>query len=325
MAHVTILGAGAYGTAFATLLVANGHTVTLWCYEPEVAEGINRSNHNKRYLGGCDLPPSIQATPDIAQALNKAQWVFEAVPLKHLRAVLCSARPHLKDTQKIAFLSKGIEQESLFLPTQVAQDLGFDPRYMAVVSGPNFAKDLAYRALSATVIACEDTQLGAQLSSMIASTYLLPSMSSDIIGVQLAGALKNVITIGIGIARGSGCAENTVAALLTWGLDEIGQVIVSCGGQVETMYGLAGCGDLFLTALGSQSRNGRLGMLLGQGKSINEALQIIGVEPEGINTVISLQRMLYKRNLSLPLCSGIADILQGEKSSQELFDQLWNT
>lgn len=309
---VAVLGAGAWGTAWATLLANNGYAVSLWCYEPDVVAEIDATGINKRYLPSITLPSGITPTHDLAQALDGATVVFEAVPVAFLRSILVAAKPLVAPTVPWVMLSKGIEQRTLNLPLQVIADVLGAATPTAVVSGPTFAKELAQKSISAATLASTDVALTKQLIHQLNNDYMTLHLSDDPIGVQVGGAVKNVIALAVGMAHGAGYGHNTTAYLITMGLVEVGALAQVLGGKKETLYGLSGLGDLVLTCTGEQSKNLRVGTMLGSGKTFEQVRQEVPVLPEGVNTVESVRELARKHSLPLPLCLGVhACMFQG--------------
>ena len=322
MKKVSILGAGAWGTAVACLLADNGYQVIVWCHEPAVADAINSTRINERYLPGVKLLPLIQATADLQEAIAHAQWIFEAVPVKFLRSVLEQAKPFYTSSQKWVIMSKGIEQNTLMLPTQILDDVFKADVHKAIFSGPSFAADLAQKQITGVTIAAQSCDIGLELQSMLANSYFRPYISLDIIGVQAGGALKNIIAIGMGILKGAGYTDNAQAYLFTRGLHEIVQLTTMLGGKRETVYGLSGAGDLVLTAMGNLSRNMLLGQQLGAGKSLSAITAEWGTLPEGINTVQSIHQLAAKHSLDLPICNGLYELIFNNKPTESFLREL---
>lgn len=309
---ITILGAGAWGTAFATLLAHNGHRVTLWCYEQDVADAINQDHENKKYLPDIKLPENISATSSMHEALHNAALIFEAVPVMYMRQIFQQAKNHVLPSARWVLLSKGIEQHTLMLPAQILDDVFGIAVTKAVIGGPNFAKDLSRKALTATTIASADSALVSQLETLLANNYFITKRSSDLIAVHVGGAIKNVLALATGIARGAGYKENTIAYLLTEGLAEIATLAQHLGGKRETIYGLCGLGDMIVTCTGTLSKNLHVGTLLGEGKSLEQIKGLVPVMPEGINTTASLHELMKREGLHLPICKKTYDyIFQG--------------
>ncbi len=326
---IAMLAEGAWGTAIATLLAYNGHEVKLWCFHAEVAEEINRVHENKRFLPGIPLDKSIIATSSIDEAACDAEWVFEAIPVKFLRQTVAQAKECFKPNQKWVVLSKGIEQETLLFPTDIIADVLGNDVSLSVLAGPSFARDVAKRKITAVTVAASDCDHARDLQKIVANEYFRPYLSTDMIGVQAGAALKNVITLGIGMLEGAGYTDNTKAFLLTRGLHEMAQLAVRLGGKQETIYGLAGVGDLALTSRGDLSKNLQVGRRFGAGESLDMILEETGYIPEGINTVQSVHQLVETNNLSLPICDGIYRVIFSgvrlDDMIKELMDQPLST
>jgi glycerol-3-phosphate dehydrogenase (NAD(P)+) len=303
MKTLTVLGAGAWGTAVATLLAHNEHNVVLWCYEQEVADDINRSRCNGRYLPGIQLPKNIRATHSLQDAVQASTWLFEAVPVPCLRSVFAAAKAWVTPDYRVVMLSKGIEADTLLFPVNmIAQVLGrHNP--IAVVSGPNFAQELAQQVPTATVVAADTPSLVQEVGQLVANGYFKVYTSSDVVGVQSGGAFKNVIALILGAAQGAGCRENTTAYFMTQGLHEMAQIARVLGGNVETVYGLSGFGDLVLCCTGTLSRNFKIGQQLGQRRRLTDLAAVYPMFPEGVNTLGALPMLIKQHALNLPLCT----------------------
>ncbi|MCF7799507.1 NAD(P)-dependent glycerol-3-phosphate dehydrogenase [Candidatus Babeliales bacterium] len=322
---VTVIGAGAFGTAFATLLANNNFQVKLWCYEKEVVQDILQNQENSKYLPNIKLSSKITPTNDMQKALEDTTWVFEAVPVKFLRQILMQAKKIVKKDQIFVCLSKGIEQETAFLPSNIIKNvLGTDTK-IGVVSGPNFAHELATNCSSGATISCCDVDLTQELAKNLKNSYFMPYMSKDLVGIQVAGALKNVLVLIVGIARGYLSSQNTIAFLLTRGFAEISKLCKFLGGEPETVYGLCGLGDLFLSSSSLQSRNMKVGQLLGEGKNLKAIEKKLGILPEGINTVQSVYKLIQKHNLDLPICTGIYQMIFENRSFNNFLDDIMNS
>ena len=308
--RVTIFGAGAWGSAVAQLLAGNGHSVTLWTRELIVADEINTHHTNKKYAPAVNLHQNITATTDLSKALEQADWLVEAIPVVHLRSVFTKIFQHgvPKDTPWL-LLSKGIEQQTLLLPSAILDDVFGYPVPKVILAGPTFAKELVVGFFTSTMLASDSALLLQQAQRMLQSLYFKTYLTNDAIGVQVGGAVKNVIALAAGFAHGIGGGENMHAYLLTLGFAELAAVIKIYGGQSETSTSLAGLGDLALTASSNISKNFRAGMLLGKGASLADVQQQIGALPEGINTVQSLHALSVQHGVQLPLCSLVYDCI----------------
>lgn len=319
MSTLCVLGAGAWGTAIAQLLASNGHNVRLWCREREVFENIQKTRINSHYLPGIVLHHNIEPTQRFEHCFENAEYIFEAIPVVYLRPLLEKVKPHASGHQTWVVLSKGIEQDSLLLPTQIIDHVfGFETNKV-VLAGPSFAADLAQKQITAVTIAASNCNVGQHVQSLLANDYFRPYISLDLIGVQTGAALKNVITLCIGILDGAGYKDNVKAYVLTRGLHEIAQLATTLGGNQSTIYGLSGIGDLVLTAFGTRSKNLAVGRRLGQGQSLDSIQQEIGTLPEGINTVQAMHQLALKLQLDLPICAGVYEIIyQGKSVNQFL-------
>jgi glycerol-3-phosphate dehydrogenase (NAD(P)+) len=319
---IAVLGDGAWGTACAHLLATNGYPVTLWCYNKEVATAIETTRCNTRFLPFISLPPSITPTTDIQQALENALWIFEAIPVKFLRSIISTAAPYALPEQPWVILSKGIEQNSLFVSSEIIQaSLKRDVPYV-VLSGPSFAKDLVHKQPTGVMLASKESFLAKNLQALINNKYVTSMVTTDTYGVQLCGALKNLIALALGIIDGLGYGDNTKALAATLGLSELEQLVVSLGGQRETVYSLAGVGDVILTAFSIQSRNVLVGKELGQGKTVTDILSSMAQVPESINTLASTYELIKKHSLELPLFTTLYSIVYDGQPAHSLLQAL---
>lgn len=316
---ITVLGAGRWGTAVASLLAQNGHQVTLWCFEPEVAYDINHTHINRQYFPEFTLNHNITACTDLAQAIDQVTYLVEAIPVAFLRSLVKQTKARLSSTTPWIILSKGIEEETLHLPTQIIQDELGKETPVVVFGGPTFAHELMQQQFSAASIASTDASLAHGIIKLLNKNYFVGELSLDPIGVQVGGAVKNVIAIMIGLANGAGHRDNTTAYLLTQALNEMATLIQSMGGSRETVYGLSGLGDMILTCTGSLSKNLKAGRLIAQGRNLDELKEVFGTLPEGINTVKSVQALTKKYNVSLPLCEKTYNIMFNKQKIETLF------
>lgn len=319
---VIVLGEGAWGMANALLLADNGCDVIWWCYDATVAAQIKETGYNNRYLPGIAVPNSIRITTELREALHDRDWVFETTPVAYLRNVLTAAKPYVTPGQTWVALSKGIEEGTCLLPTQIITDvLGADVK-TAVCAGPSFAKELAQKRITSLTCALSDYSADSELPLLLANRYFRPYIATDIIGVQVGSALKNVIAIGIGMLDGAGYTDNAKALLLSQGLQEMAYVAVAMGGKKETLFGLSGVGDTVLTCMGAHSKNLTVGRKLGRGESLEAILKETGFIPEGINTVKSVHQLMQKYNITLPIFKGIYDVIEGTITIHGMLDGL---
>ncbi|MCX5921915.1 MAG: NAD(P)-dependent glycerol-3-phosphate dehydrogenase [Candidatus Dependentiae bacterium] len=322
MKTVTLLGAGAWGTAVATLLAHNGYRVKLWSHDSQVIAAIKAQGSNEQYLPGVKLSNLIEPVTDLQEALAGAQWIFEAVPVKFLRTILEQSKSHCTHDQVWVILSKGMEQHTHFLVSQMIDDVLGAATKKAVLSGPSFAQDVANQDITGATIAASDCAIGLELQQMLATKFFRPYVSLDLIGTQVGGAVKNVLALGTGMLEGAGYKENAKAFLLTRGLHEMVHLATAFGGKQATLYGLSGVGDLVLTATGTQSKNFALGKRLGKGETLEAILQEIGTAPEGVNTVQSVYDLARTQQLELPICQGLYHVMFNGKKIDDLLAEL---
>ncbi len=313
-----VLGAGAWGTALAIQAARAGLHVTLWARDPARAAAIGASRENARHLPGAALPPAVAITADAHQALAGATLVVAAVPVQHLRAVL---RAMPLEARPLVVVAKGVEAGTLRLPLEVAADL-HPGCPAAILSGPNFAQGVAAGLPAAAVVASHDAALRARIAGLLGSPGFRLYGGNDPVGVQVGGAVKNVIAIAAGAVIGAGLGENARAALITRGVAELSRLTVALGGRAATAAGLSGIGDLLLTATGPGSRNTSLGMELGRGRSLAQALAgRVGVA-EGVATAPALVARAAGLGVELPICAAVAELLAGEATVTEAMGRL---
>lgn len=313
---VAVLGAGAWGTAFSTLLTNNDIDVMLWSHEPEVAQDIAATGINKQYFPNFLLPRRIIPTCNLREATDEVSWIFQATPVKYVRSVfeqLKSEAPDKAHSCSWALLSKGIEQQTFFVTSQILEDVFGKNVSYAVIGGPTFAVEVAQQVFTATMIASKEASVAQNLAKIASNSYFKPYLSSDPLGVQIGGAIKNIVALALGICQGAGYGhENTSAYIVTKGLYEVAQIIQHYGGVKETAYGLAGLGDLVLTCTGTHSKNMKFGRFIGVGGTLLSAEEEFSVFPEGFNTVQAIYALAKQEKLNLPLCIGVYEyIFQG--------------
>lgn len=309
MKQICVLGDGAWGTAIASMLASKGTRVVLWCNDEQVARSIKSTRINERYLPGIQLSPSLYPTTNLDEAMCESEYVFEAVPVLYLRSVLERSKHCFTHGQVWVLLSKGIEQETLMLPSQILQDLFGGGVHTAVVSGPSFAHDLARKQLTAVTLATDGSSESLRTQELLSFDYFRPYLCSDMIGVQVGGAVKNLIALAVGILEGAGCTDNTKAFLLSRGLQEMAHLAHTLGGNRETVQGLSGLGDLVLTAMGTRSKNLAVGRRLGKGESLQTIKADTPTLPEGINTVQAVYQLMQKHALHLPIFAATHEII----------------
>lgn len=302
-----MLGAGAWGTALAKVLADAGNDVRLWARRPELADEINDTHRNTSYLGEAELPKSIRATGDPAEALDGACTVLLAVPAQTLRANLERWKPLIGDDATLVSLAKGIELETLMRMSQViVQVTACDPSRVAVISGPNLASEIVDEQPAATVVACSDSGRAVTLQRAFSTSYLRPYTNADVIGAEIGGACKNVIALACGMAAGVGLGENTAAAIITRGLAEIMRLGIALGAKPATLAGLAGVGDLVATCTSSNSRNRSFGRRLGEGGTMESALLAAGGHvAEGVTSCRSVLALAASYDVEMPLTEAV--------------------
>jgi len=315
--RIGIIGAGSWGTTLADLLASNGHQVRLWAYEPEVVESINRDHVNVQYLADAQLAESVVAHPDLGEAAHGAELLVSATPSQAARKVSTELRATLDGAQlpPVVSVSKGLEAGTLKTTTQILHEtLGGPP--MVALSGPSFAQEVYARQPTAVVAASENTEAAEIVQTAFATNYFRVYTSEDRIGVELGGALKNVIAIAAGVLHGLRLGHNSMAALITRGLAEMTRVGEAMGAHHQTFAGLAGMGDLILTATGSMSRNRTLGIELAEGRSLEEILASRRSVAEGVHSARAAVELAAKVGVELPIAVEVANILFDGKSPE---------
>ncbi len=307
MVDAAVLGAGAWGTALAKVLADAGNDVRLWARRPELAAEINATHRNPTYLGDAELPATIRATSDPAEALADACTVLLAVPAQTLRANLEQWAPLIGHDTTLVSLAKGIELDTLMRMSQViVQVTGADPARVAVISGPNLASEIADEQPAATVVACSDSGRAVALQRAFSTGYFRPYTNADVIGAEVGGACKNVIALASGMAAGVGLGENTAAAIITRGLAEIMRLGIALGAKPATLAGLAGVGDLIATCTSRQSRNRAFGERLGRGGTMESALRAAdGHVAEGVASCQSVLALADSYDVEMPLTDAV--------------------
>jgi glycerol-3-phosphate dehydrogenase (NAD(P)+) len=310
MKRAGVVGAGAWGTALAQVCVRAGLETTLWAREPEVVAAITQTGENSLFLPGVPLDPALACTSDLA-ALADADLILMVAPAQHLRAALTAFAPHAWPGLPILLCAKGVEQGSLKLMTDVLAET-LPEAAPAVLSGPSFAGEVARGLPTAVTLACPDEALGHALAEAIALPTFRPYYAPDMIGAEVGGAIKNVLAIACGIVEGRGLGRSAHAALITRGFAEMTRVAVALGGQPETVAGLCGLGDLVLTCSSPQSRNMSVGLALGAGQSLHEALAGKLSVAEGVASAPAVRQLAAKLQVETPICEAVAAILAGE-------------
>lgn len=323
MSRIAVMGGGAWGTAIAlSLAQRGGHAITLWTHSDQVAESIRVYGENRQFLPGFPLPSSIAVTNDVAGALSGAAIIVSVMPSHHVRASYERFAPHLRAGQLLVSATKGLEDETYLRMSQIiAQVLdshGLDLR-CAVLSGPSFAQEVAAGSPTAVTIASEDAAAAVEVQREFSSATLRLYTNEDVVGVELGGALKNVIALAAGVVSGLGLGHNSTAALITRGIAEMTRLAVACGGRRETLAGLSGLGDLVLTCSGSLSRNRWVGMQLGKGRRLPEILaELNGKVAEGVRTTAAALGLARLHGVEMPIAGEVSAILNGKDPVQAM-------
>jgi glycerol-3-phosphate dehydrogenase (NAD(P)+) len=307
MARVALLGAGAWGTALAAVL-SGRLQVALWARDPAQAEAIARTRRNERYLPGIEVPTALEVTADLRAATTGAQLVLVATPVAGMRELL----QKIDARTPLVWLCKGFEEGSGLLPHQIVEEvLGGDARCGAL-SGPSFAAEVARGLPCALTLAARDAAFARESAALLHGGRMRVYYSADLVGVEIGGAVKNVMAIAAGICDGLGLGLNARAALITRGLAEIARLGAAFGGSPETLFGLAGAGDLILTATGDLSRNRRVGLELARGRKLTEILADLGHVAEGVRSAREVARIAAARGVDMPLTDAVNAVLEGK-------------
>ncbi|HSN07375.1 MAG TPA: NAD(P)H-dependent glycerol-3-phosphate dehydrogenase [Candidatus Angelobacter sp.] len=308
--RIAVMGSGSWGTAFAMVLADADNDVVLWSRDPRLADDIGHRHENPDYHPGIPLPPSLTATADAHAALAEAEVVVLAVPAQSLRANLSAWAPSLPDGAILVSLMKGIEQgTSLRMSEVAAQVAGVPERRVAVVSGPNLAREIALRQPAATTVACPDEDVAERLSDACTTAYFRPYWTTDVVGTEIGGSVKNVIALANGMAVGMGYGENAQSALITRGLAEMTRLGTALGASPITFLGLAGIGDLIATCQSPLSRNRTFGEHLGQGLSMVEATAVTTQTCEGVKSCRSILDLAQRSGVDMPITEQVVQVV----------------
>ncbi|HUK53476.1 MAG TPA: NAD(P)H-dependent glycerol-3-phosphate dehydrogenase [Candidatus Binatia bacterium] len=326
MTKIAILGAGSWGTALALVLLRSRrpHRVCLWARRPELAAALRSARVNADYLPGFDLPGELEVTSDLRVALEGAQIVLGVVPSEHARTICTQALPHLRPEMALVSATKGLDAP---VPARISQVLcgvvgARFPARVAVISGPSFAREVARGDPTAVVVASEDPALATQIQEEFAGPAFRLYTNGDVAGVELGGAVKNVIAIAAGVCAGLGLGHNSMAALVTRGLAEITRLAVALGGRRETLGGLAGLGDLVLTCTGALSRNRSVGVALGQGKTLAEIQSGMRMVAEGVRTTAATLELARQHELEMPITEQMHAVLYQGRAPKDAIREL---
>ncbi|MBZ5654231.1 MAG: NAD(P)-dependent glycerol-3-phosphate dehydrogenase [Acidobacteriia bacterium] len=327
MSRIAIIGAGAWGTALAMVLGRKGtHTVRLWAHEREVYESIAKERINQHFLPGFTLPESIEPTTDLTLAIEGAEMIVSVMPSQHCRELFERMAPNLRPEMLFVSCTKGLEDRTLLRMTEVIADVlrsrKFSPR-VGALSGPTFAKEVARGDPTAVTVASTDAELARAVQQAFNDSRFRVYTNDDVTGVELGGALKNIIAIAAGVCDGLGLGHNSRAALITRGLAEVVRLVVACGGRLDTMAGLAGLGDLVLTCTGDLSRNRSVGVELGKGRKLPDIIAAMhGTVAEGVFTTKAAVGLARKKGVEMPITEQMCAILEDGKAPPQAIEEL---
>jgi len=317
MSTIAVLGAGAWGTALALVIARNGHTVRFWGHDANEITQIVAARENKRYLPGFPLPENIHPDHRIEEVMKDVDGILFVVPSHAFREILLYAKPFITEKISLAWASKGLDPESHHFLSDVVKSI-FPAKPFSILSGPSFAQEVAEEKPTAVTLASNDDQVAAFWQSVLHNQqYFRLYLSKDLIGTQLGGAVKNVFAIATGVAIGLSLGANTQAALITRGMSEMMRLGAALGAQPETFMGLSGMGDMILTCTDNQSRNRRFGRMIGEGKSMSEALSEINQVVEGVQATMHIHVMAKQLGVEMPIAEQVYAVLYEHKSAKD--------
>jgi len=320
---IGVIGAGAWGTALAQAYANGGRDVTIWAREPAVVQSINEDHENKMYLAGIPLNENLQATSKLTE-VAVADILLVVTPAQYVRPTLEEIKPNIHEHQAVVICSKGIELNTGMLLSDVAKEVLGPDRPVAILTGPTFAAEIARGLPGAVTIGTEHNEFGRDLQDALGVKKFRPYVAGDVIGVQLGGAIKNVIAIACGIVTGRQLGESARAALLTRGVAEIARLGVAMGAKKDTLLGMCGVGDLMLTCSSPKSRNFSLGLALGEGKSLEEILGSRNSVTEGVHTAKSTLELARKHAVDMPITEAVEKCLSGALTIEEAIEDMLN-
>jgi len=316
MKKITVIGAGSFGTALAILLTDKGYDVSIWGRSEEQLALMREKRENPHYLPGVKLPEKLNIEGNLKSALINAEIIVFSVPAQNFRSVLESSREYIKSSSTIVNVAKGIEKKSLLRLSQVAEDVIPDIKYVTL-SGPSHAEEVARNLPTTVTVASLDNQLSKEIQEVFNTERFRVYTNDDIIGVELGGALKNIIALGAGISDGMGFGDNAKAAIMTRGITEMCRLGLAMGANMNTFSGLTGIGDLIVTCTSMHSRNRRCGILMGEGISTDKAVEKVGMVVEGISTAEAAYELAKLYNIEMPLTECICQMIKGEIDALE--------
>ena len=323
MAKISVIGSGGWGIALTILLHKNGHNLTIWSFDKKEAEELKKTRQNKTKLPNILLPEDVKVTDDLKEAVDDKDILILAVPSKAIRSVSKSLKNIIKDNQIVVNVAKGLEEDTLETMTDIIEEELKDKNpKVAVLSGPSHAEEVGRGIPTTCVVSAHNKELTLYLQNIFINPSFRVYTSPDMIGVEIGGALKNVIALAAGIADGLNYGDNTKAALITRGIKEISSLGVAMGGEQSTFYGLTGLGDLIVTCASMHSRNRRAGILLGQGKTLDEAIKEVNMVVEGVYSAKSALMAAKKYNIKIPIIEQVNAVLFENKNAAEAVNEL---
>ena len=323
MAKISVIGSGGWGIALTILLHKNGHDLTIWSFDKKEAEELKKIRQNKTKLPNILLPEDVKVTDDLREAVDNKDILILAVPSKAIRSVSKSLKNIIKDNQIVVNVAKGLEEDTLETMTDIIEEELKDKNpKVTVLSGPSHAEEVGRGIPTTCVVSAHNKELTLYLQNIFMNPSFRVYTSPDMLGVEIGGALKNVIALAAGIADGLNYGDNTKAALITRGIKEIASLGVAMGGEQSTFYGLTGLGDLIVTCASMHSRNRRAGILLGQGKTLDEAIKEVNMVVEGVYSAKSALMAAKKYNVEIPIIEQVNAVLFENKNAAEAVNEL---
>ena len=323
MAKISVIGSGGWGIALTILLHKNGHDLTIWSFDKKESEELKKTRQNKTKLPNILLPEDVKVTDDLRETVDDKDILILAVPSKAIRSVSKSLKNIIKDNQIIVNVAKGLEEDTLETMTDIIEEeLKEKKPQVAVLSGPSHAEEVGKGIPTTCVVSAHNKELTLYLQNIFMNPSFRVYTSPDMLGIEIGGALKNVIALAAGIADGLNYGDNTKAALITRGIKEISALGVAMGGEQSTFYGLTGLGDLIVTCASMHSRNRRAGILLGQGKTLDEAIKEVNMVVEGVYSAKSALMAAKKYNVEIPIIEQVNAVLFENKNAAEAVNEL---
>ena len=321
MKKIGVIGAGSWGTALALTLANKGHQVKIWDVNKEHVHELRANRENVRYLPGIKFPETLQPVDTVAEAIEDARMVLFSAPAQHFRSALDNALPYISQDMIVVNVAKGIEQKTLKRMSEIAHDKMANMKYV-VLSGPSHAEEVGKAMPTTVVVASNDIKLAEYVQDIFMTDSFRVYTSSDVVGVELGGALKNIIALGAGISDGIGFGDNAKAALMTRGNVEITRLGVKLGADVHTFAGLAGVGDLIVTCTSMHSRNRRCGIMIGEGMKPEDATKEVGMVVEGMFTAEAAYELAKREGVEMPITESIYAVIKGHIDAKTAVTQL---